>query len=73
MCGSLYNIALQWRNETWTAQLDFVVHWGKGADIPVHFFYFDSIEFGSDPGEWWKLADVEVLLCYFSFKHLIHF
>merc|ERR1711988_135155 len=48
-----------WRNETWTAQLDFVVHWGKGADIPVHFFYFDSIEFGSDPGEWWKLADVE--------------
>ena len=52
---------MQWRSEKWTASLDFVVHWGTGADIPVHFYYFDKLEFGTDPGEWWKWIDPMVV------------
>lgn len=50
----------KWRNASFTARLDFTVHWGRGSDVPVHFYYFDALEFGKDPGEWWKLAQPQL-------------
>ena len=54
----------KWRNDSWVASFDISVHWGRNADVPVHFFYFDDIEFGHDPGSWWTQADPRVLEVY---------
>ena len=34
-------------------KFDTSFHWAYGADVPVTFYYFDTLHYGHDPGPWY--------------------